>query len=146
MKALAALVAALALAMQPTALTAQGQGSRAAFAHAQLPDPADEAAARALIEELRCLTCQSQSIADSDAPIAGDMRHEVRSRIAAGQSPDQVRGWLIERYGDYVTYAPQISRTTWPLFAIPVLLALFAGATLWRRLKRRERTAGGAGA
>lgn len=118
-------------------LAAQQSLPEAPWANRQLPDPAAEAEARALMETLRCLTCQSQSIADSDAAMAGDMRHLVRSRIAAGQSPDQVRGWLVARYGDYVSYDPQVSRTTWPLFAIPLLLLLAAGWVLARRLGRR---------
>jgi len=91
----------------------------------------------ALMETLRCLKCQSQSIHDSDAPMAGDMRHQVRSRIAAGESPDEVRAWLVERYGDYVTYRPGFDAATWPLFALPVLFILLAGVVLVRRLGRR---------
>ena len=80
---------------------------------------------------------ESQSIADSDAPMAGDMRHQVRSRIAAGESPEEVRAWLVERYGDYVSYRPGLDSATWPLFALPVLFLLVAGAILFRRLGRR---------
>ncbi|MDZ7894441.1 MAG: cytochrome c-type biogenesis protein [Sphingobium sp.] len=58
------------------------------------------------MEELRCLVCQGQSIADSDAPLAGDMRHEVRSKIAAGESPDEIKSWLVARYGNWVSYDP----------------------------------------
>src|SRR5690606_41085407 len=106
------------------ALPAAAQDSLppAPYAYQQLEDPALEAKARALMETLRCLKCQSQSIADSDAPMAGDMRHQVRTRIAAGESPDEVRSWLVERYGAYVSYKPAISATTWPLFSIPLIL------------------------
>ena len=96
-----------------------------------------EAAAQELMETLRCLKCQSQSIADSDAPMAGDMRHQVRIRVAAGESPDEIRSWLIQRYGDYVSYKPAVSATTWPLFAIPLLLIAVAGAILLRRFRKR---------
>lgn len=109
----------------------------APFAYRQLDDPQQEAAAQDLMETLRCLKCQSQSIADSDAPMAGDMRHQVRIRIAAGESPEEVRGWLMQRYGDYVSYKPAVSATTWPLFAIPVLLILLAGGILIRRMRGR---------
>ena len=109
----------------------------APFAYRQLDDPQQEAAAQDLMETLRCLKCQSQSIADSDAPMAGDMRHQVRIRIAAGESPEAVRGWLMQRYGDYVSYKPAVSKTTWPLFAIPVLLILLAGGILIRRMRGR---------
>ena len=109
----------------------------APYAYRQLDDPQQEAAAQDLMETLRCLKCQSQSIADSDAPMAGDMRHQVRIRIAAGESPEEVRGWLMQRYGDYVSYKPAVSATTWPLFAIPVLLILLAGGMLIRRMRGR---------
>ena len=121
----------------PVPLAAQQSTAPAQYAYTQLADPAQEEEARALMETLRCVTCQSQSIADSDAPMAGTMRHVVRSRIAAGQSPDEIRGFLMSRYGDYVSYEPQVSRTTWPLFAIPALLVLLALFVLARRLRRR---------
>ncbi len=127
------LLSCLMLAM-PQAARAQEDLPPAPYAYTQLEDPAQEAAARELMETLRCLQCQSQSIADSDAPIAGDMRHQVRSRIAAGESPEEIRAWLVARYGDYISYEPAISATTWPLFAIPVLLFLAAGLIVWRRL------------
>jgi cytochrome c-type biogenesis protein CcmH len=107
----------------------------APYANRQLDDPALEARAQALMETLRCLKCQSQSIADSDAPMAGDMRHQVRTRIAAGEDPEHIRAWLVERYGDYVSYKPTVSATTWPLFAVPVALLLLAVLILRRRLR-----------
>jgi cytochrome c-type biogenesis protein CcmH len=104
----------------------------------QLPDPRQEAKAEALMEQLRCLVCQGQSIADSDAELAGDMRHMVRSRIAAGQSPAEVRDWLIERYGNWVSYNPPLEPATWALWLAPLVL-LGLGAWLARsRLKRRR--------
>ncbi len=109
----------------------------APFAYTQLSDPEQEAKAQALMETLRCLKCQSQSIADSDAPMAGDMRHQVRTRIAAGEDPEAIRAWLVDRYGDYVSYAPVVSETTWPLFVIPLLIVLLAGIVLWRRMRAR---------
>ena len=127
----AALVVALPVAAQQTMPPAP-------FAYRQLENPAQEQAAQELMETLRCLKCQSQSIADSDAPMAGDMRHQVRTRIAAGESPDQIRDWLTRRYGDYVSYKRTVSKTTWPLFAIPLLLVLLAGAILLRRFGRRK--------
>lgn len=133
----ALLVLLLALFAAPLAY-AQDSLPPAPYAYRQLDDPAQETAARALMETLRCLKCQSQSIADSDAPMAGDMRHQVRTRIAAGESPDAVRAWLISRYGDYVSYEPRFTASTWPLFAIPALLLLAAGLVLARRLKVRR--------
>ena len=107
----------------------------APYAYRQLDDPALEAKAQALMETLRCLKCQSQSIADSDAPMAGDMRHQVRTRIAAGEDPEHIRAWLVERYGDYVSYKPTVSATTWPLFAVPAVMLLLAFLILRRRLR-----------
>lgn len=120
-------------------LAAQQSLPPAPYAYQQLDDPAQEAEAQALMETLRCLKCQSQSIADSDAPMAGDMRHQVRSRIAAGEDPEAIRAWLMQRYGDYVSYKPEVSETTWPLFVVPVLLVLAAGAIFWRRFGQNAR-------
>ena len=111
----------------------------AEWANRQLPNAKQEARAQALMEEIRCLVCQGQSIADSDAEIAGDMRDLVRGRIAAGESPAQIRAWLIERYGPWVSYRPPAKPITWPLWLAPLAL-LIAGALIARsRLKRRER-------
>ena len=133
MKVLLALLALIAAA--PVA--AQDSLPPAPYAYQQLSDPELEAEARDLMETLRGLTCQGQSITDSDAPMAGDMRHEVRTRIAAGEEPEAIRGWLVERYGDYISFAPRVSSTTWPLFAVPVLLLLLAGVIVWRRVGKR---------
>ncbi len=129
----AALVALLALPA-----LAQDSMPPAPYAYNQLADPRLEAEASTLMHTLRCLKCQSQSIADSDAPMAGDMRHQVRSRILAGESPEQIRRWLIARYGDYVSYEPEVSSTTWPLFVGPLVLLLIVGAVLLKRLGKRR--------
>ncbi len=134
MRLLAPLLLALAV---PGAALAQNAMPPAPYAYRQLEDPAAEAQAQELMETLRCLKCQSQSIADSDAPMAGDMRHQVRSRIAAGESPEAIRAWLVERYGDYVSYKPRLDSATWPLFALPLLLVAGAALALWRRFGRR---------
>ncbi|WP_159982527.1 MULTISPECIES: cytochrome c-type biogenesis protein [unclassified Novosphingobium] len=112
---------------------AQEEQSTAPYAYRQLDDPAKETKAQDLMESLRCLQCQGQSIADSDAPIAGSMRSLVRERIAAGEDPEAIRAWLIERYGDYVSYAPQLTGLTWPLFAVPAFFMLVAFLLLRRR-------------
>ena len=129
------LLALLVLLAAP--LAAQDSLPPAPYAYRQLDDPALEAEEQALMETLRCLKCQSQSIADSDAPMAGDMRHQVRSRLAAGERPDEIRAWLVERYGDYVSYEPRVTSTTWPLFLVPVLLLALALLVVGRRLRRR---------
>jgi cytochrome c-type biogenesis protein CcmH len=110
----------------------------ARYANEQLSDPRQEAAAKGLMEELRCLVCQGQSIADSDAELAGDMRAMVRQRIAAGERPEAVRAWLVSRYGDWVSYRPPVEPMTWPLWAAPLLL-LGVGAFLLRHRFRRRR-------
>ncbi|WP_285710862.1 cytochrome c-type biogenesis protein [Erythrobacter oryzae] len=135
-------VFAALLALLAVPLAAQDSMPPAPYAYNQLEDPALEAKASALMHTLRCLKCQSQSIADSDAPMAGDMRHQVRARILAGESPDQIRRWLIARYGDYVSYEPEVSSTTWPLFAIPVLVILIVAGVLLRRLGKRRSDGG----
>jgi len=132
------LLFALLLVAMPLGAQAQDQLPPAPYAYRQLDDPAQERAAQALMETLRCLTCQSQSIADSDAPMAGDLRHQVRTRIAAGESPAAVRTWLTQRYGDYISYRPQVSATTWPLFVVPVLLLAAGFLVLRGRLGRRR--------
>ncbi|MBO9623615.1 MAG: cytochrome c-type biogenesis protein CcmH [Sphingomonas sp.] len=108
------------------------------LAYTQLPDPEQEARAKALMETLRCLVCQGQSIADSDAEMAGDMRALVRQRVQKGESPDQIRKWLVQRYGDYVTYDPPLSWVTAPLWIAPLVL-LLVGILVARRVFARRR-------
>ena len=110
----------------------------ARLANEQLADPRQEAEAKALMEELRCLVCQGQSIADSDAELAGDMRALVRQRIAAGERPEQVRTWLIQRYGNWVTYRPPVEVITWPLWAAPLMLLIGGAWLLRKRIVRRR--------
>jgi cytochrome c-type biogenesis protein CcmH len=109
----------------------------AEYAYKQLPDPRQEAVARDLMDEVRCLVCQGQSIADSDADMAGDMRSHIRKRIAAGETPDQIRAWLVERYGNWVTYDPPLDAVTWPLWVAPLVLVA-AGLLLARSRFRRK--------
>ena len=136
MRARVALTLALVIA---TPAFADGNTPPARWADTALPDPAQEAKAKALMAELRCLVCQGQAIADSNAEMAGDMRSLVRTRIAAGESPDSIRQWLISRYGDYVTYDPPMSAVTAPLWIAPFVF-LLAGIWIARRsLKRRRR-------
>ena len=101
------------------------------WANRQLPDARQEAKAHALMDELRCLVCQGQSIADSDAELAGDMRDLVRRRIAAGEKPGVIRAWLIQRYGSWISYKPTAELAAWPLWLAPLGL-LLAGAWLMR--------------
>ena len=77
-----------------------------------------------LIRDLRCLVCQNQSIADSNAMLAGDLRREVRDMLAAGRSDDEIRAFMTDRYGDFVLYRPPVSPRTWLLWSAPGLLLL----------------------
>lgn len=126
------------LLMLATPAFADSDLPAARWANEQLPDPRQEATAKALMEEIRCLVCQGQSIADSDAELAGDMRAMVRQRIAAGEQPEQVRSWLIGRYGNWISYRPPVEPITWPLWAAPLILML-AGAWLLRKRVVRRR-------
>ena len=111
----------------------------ARWANEQLPDPRQEARAKALMEEIRCLVCQGQSVADSDADMAGDMRHLIRTRIAAGEKPSAIRTWLIQRYGDWVTYRPTAEPVNWPLWIAPFLFLGFGVLLLRKRIRFRRR-------
>ena len=130
-----AIIAALLVA---TPAFAQSSLPPARYAYTQLEDPKQEAQAKALMETLRCLVWQGQAIADSDAEMAGDMRAFVRESIKSGQKPEQVRAWLIERYGEWVSYKPPVEPLTWPLWAAPILF-LLGGAWLARGRFRRKR-------
>lgn len=107
------------------------------WANRQLPDPQQEARAEALMEQLRCLVCQGQSIADSDAEIAGDMRDLVRRRIAAGETSSSIRAWLIERYGSWISYKPTAEPAAWPLWLAPLALLVIGAFLIRRRIKLR---------
>lgn len=117
----------LAFTLLAAPLVAQ-DGPPPPLANVQLENPAQEARAVALMENLRCIQCQGQSIHDSDAPIAAAMRHEVRSRTAAGQSEAQIERWLVERYGDWVSFAPPSHGAGLMLWLAPLLLL---AAALW---------------
>ena len=116
---------------------AQGSGPTPALANRQLPDPAKEAEAMRLMHSLRCIQCQGQSIADSDAPMAGTMRAEVRQQIARGQKPDAIRNWMIGRYGEWVSFEPDMKGAGLLLWIAPLLIFL---AAIWiaRGLFRRR--------
>ena len=137
-----AVLAAVLITSFSTPAAAQTAVPPAPYADRQLDDPRLEAQASALMETVRCLVCQSQSIADSNASMAGDMRSQIRQRILAGEKPEQIRAWLVERYGAWVTYAPPVEPLTWPLWGAPILLL---GIGLWLlrgRMKRHKRKDG----
>lgn len=128
-----------ALAMPINGLWADSSMPPAEYANTQLPDPAKEKAARVLMESIRCLVCQGQSIADSDADMAGDMRALIRQRIGAGEAPEAVRSWLVERYGNWVTYSPPMGGAGGVLWVAPLgflLLGLFMARGRFRRRRK----------
>ena len=128
----------LAMLLVTTPLGAQTALPPAPYANRQLDDPKLEAKAHELMLTIRCLTCQSQSIADSNASMAADMRTQSQAGIAHGEDPEAIRVWLIERYGDWVSYRPTAAPILWPLWAAPVLM-LAAGVALVTARIRRNR-------
>jgi cytochrome c-type biogenesis protein CcmH len=106
-----------------------------------MADPAKEARARELSRELRCMVCQNQSIDDSEAPLARDLRLLVRERIAAGDSDTQVMDFLVARYGEFVLLKPRFESHTLLLWLLPPLALVGGGLALWAHQRRRTRTA-----
>ena len=128
-------LAALLLAIATTAAAQSSEVAR--------PDAATESRLKELAQELRCLVCQNQTIADSNAPLAVDLRNQIRTQIGEGRSDDQIRGYMVERYGDFVLYKPPFKATTAILWAAPfVMIALgllvFVGLVRRRRAPKAE--------
>lgn len=103
-----------------------------------LADPALEARARALSQELRCMVCQNQSIDDSDAPLARDLRQMVRARLTAGDTDDEIRGAVVARYGEFALFRPRVAAHTAPLWAMPMVILLLGGFFAWRVMRQRQ--------
>jgi cytochrome c-type biogenesis protein CcmH len=131
---------ALALALLLTSVPALADSSLPPdpLSYTQLPDARAEAKASALMREVRCVVCQGQSVADSDAELAGDMRALIRRRIAAGESPDDVRMWLVARYGAWISYSPPLGPETWLLWIAPALFLILGLVIVRRRLRGRK--------
>lgn len=106
----------------------------------QFADPAEEARFHSLASELRCVKCQNQSLADSNAQIARDLRHEVLQLMRQGKSDAEVKEFLVRRYGEFVLYRPQVASRTWLLWFGPVLLLLAGGVAVARIVRRRAGT------
>jgi cytochrome c-type biogenesis protein CcmH len=102
-----------------------------------LADPEQQALYKRLTSEVRCLVCQNQTIGDSSAPLAADLRHEIREMIEAGKSETEIKTFLLDRYGDFVLYRPRFMPTTALLWLAPALLLLFGGVSLGRIIRRR---------
>jgi cytochrome c-type biogenesis protein CcmH len=123
----------LALALSPAAFAVQPDEI--------MSDPAEESRARDLSRELRCMVCQNQSIDDSEAPLARDLRLLVRERIAAGDSDAQVMDFLVARYGEFVLLKPRLNSHTWLLWLLPPFALAGGGLALWVHSRRRSRPA-----
>jgi len=93
-----------------------------------------------LAEELRCMVCQNQTLADSNAELDAELRRQVETMILAGSSDEEIKGFMVERYGDFVLYRPPMQPNTWPLWLGPFAL-LLVGALAWWRIQRRKRPA-----
>jgi len=129
----------LTLLLLASPVLADSRMGAAPLANVQLTDVRQEQQAKALMETIRCLVCQGQSIADSDAEMAEDMRSLIRERIQKGERPEAIRTWLIQRYGDWVTYEPPLSVTTIFLWGLPVLLLMMGGGLAMGRIRRTSK-------
>jgi cytochrome c-type biogenesis protein CcmH len=121
---------------------AMSGGALAVTPDEKLDDPALEARARTLSAELRCMVCQNQSIDDSDAPLAHDLRVLLRERIAAGDSDEQVLDFLVARYGEFILLKPRLNPQTALLWAAPVVLLVAGGVAAFRVMRRRRMATG----
>ena len=102
------------------------------------PDARTEQRLKDLAEELRCLVCQNQTIADSNAPLALDLRNQIRTQIGQGKSDEQIRDYMVERYGDFVLYKPPFKATTLVLWLGPLLLLAAGAGVFWTVVARRS--------
>lgn len=102
-----------------------------------LADPGQQAVYERLIREVRCLVCQNQTIADSTAPLAADLRREIRGMVEQGKGEEEVKDFLLARYGDFVLYRPRLRPATVALWAAPAALLVLGGFGLWRTVRRR---------
>jgi cytochrome c-type biogenesis protein CcmH len=127
-------LAALLLLLLPATWVAAKEAAPAA------PDPVLEHRMMALAEELRCLVCQNQTLADSNAPLAEDLRNQIREQMRKGNSDREVVDFLVARYGDFVLYRPPLKATTFLLWFGPLLLLALGFAVLLRRLLRRRQS------
>jgi cytochrome c-type biogenesis protein CcmH len=120
------------------AMIAVSQAAHAVQPDEVMSDPARESRARDLSRELRCMVCQNQSIDDSDAPLARDLRLLVRERIASGDSDTQVIDFLVARYGEFVLLKPRFNSRTLLLWLLPPLALAGGGLALWANMRRRS--------
>ena len=132
--AMLSLCALLALATVPLQAMAQANADPAPL---QFTDTAEERRFHDLVAELRCVMCQNQSLADSDAQIAHDLRREVLELMQSGRSDDEIKDFLVARYGEFVLYRPELKSNTWLLWFGPALVLLAGGVAVVLAVRRR---------
>ena len=137
-----ALLLAASLALWPPVAVAQVQAA-ADLAPPQFTDEAEQARFHHLTSELRCVMCQNQSLADSNAQIAHDLRREVLDLMNQGKSDAEIKRFLVDRYGEFVLYKPEVTPGTWLLWFGPVVLVLIGGIVVWSILRRGKTGRGG---
>ena len=125
-------------------VTAPAPPAQAVLPDEVLDNPVLERRARALSRDLRCVVCQNESIDDSNAELARDMRLIVRARLVAGDSDEEVMQFMVDRYGDYVLLRPPVKATTYALWGGPLFFALVAGLLGWRYYRARSVSAAAA--
>jgi cytochrome c-type biogenesis protein CcmH len=108
-------------------------------AHGQLTNPALQARFERIAKELRCLQCQNESIADSNADLARDLRRQVREMLVAGKSDDAIFTFMTDRYGEFVRFAPPLSPKTALIWGAPFFMLLLGGAIIYRVVRQRSR-------
>jgi cytochrome c-type biogenesis protein CcmH len=108
-------------------------------AHGQLQDPALQARFESIAKELRCLQCQNESIADSNADLARDLRRQVREMLVAGKSDDAIFSFMTDRYGEFVRFAPPLSPKTALIWGAPFFMLLLGGLIIYRVVRQRSR-------
>ena len=135
---LIACLQALPLALPSQRLDPMGRAHAQAPSRDQTGSPEVERRLRVLSDELRCMVCQNQTLADSNADLAIDLRNQVRDLVSRGMNDDEVKRWLVDRYGDFVLYRPPVQGNTWLLWFGPFGL-LVAGGAIWAWVSRQGR-------
>jgi cytochrome c-type biogenesis protein CcmH len=112
---------------------------RALDANGQLEDPALQARFETIAKDLRCLVCQNESVADSNAQLAGDLRRQVREMLVAGKSDDEIFKFMTDRYGDFVRFNPPLEPKTLLIWGAPFIVLLIGAAIIFRIVRQRSR-------
>ncbi len=118
---------------------ASGRAAHALDANGQLEDPALEARYESIAKDLRCLVCQNESVADSNAQLAGDLRRQVREMLVAGKSDDEIFKFMTDRYGEFVRFNPPLEAKTLLIWGAPFIALLLGVAVIYRVVRQRSR-------